>query len=928
GYVDQRNLITKIDTSLTNLDPNRDMLSLNLLEQRHYLKAIQLLDPIAELDGHERQRNSFVGDIQISMSWQPDSSQALFDIQEEMLQSIFGALEAVDLSGAWYSDYVNTDGVDQTRGYAGNQGRIQFLMETRGIYMGNEAYGSRTASHIVTAMEYLRLCAENAQQILQIVTAEREHIAKAGETYEDTDTITLSYGSVAVPELDMLTDHYSLQGGEVKTQKAKLYVVNKTRVAPTAYVIPANLPKIAVILELMELQEIDYYFLPANTAIPVQQYSGTVDADRVTTNVALTEEQYVVFPDGAYVLQMNQANGKNLAYLMEPDSPSNADLVQQGRIAVDSNGNFPIYRYIRDLKQDSIGVDYVQAQSAPQNIQVVDAGVAANDGMITGLDGEKLYEYKASGADSYTKLPAGTTQITGLTPDTYYLRYQADFYGVPGQAIVCTIGCNVTVYVSSAGSDTGAGTTEATALKTLEAAYTKLADILGDSGDASRGTIILLNDYTITSDARVDMPSHTFPVSILGKTATVKLIFKPTVISESTQQLAFHGPTTLDNLELRGESTSKLDYIYACGNPFTIGANLTTSARSSMPILVAGDYRAAAEDTDMTVLGGTWYGVYAGSFRAGHTGTAKLTINGAKIDNFIRGKYTGATTGNIEVILENTNFTKFNIGYNGDMSGTTKVTLRQGAVGTVFTNNGNSGNITGTVTVVMDGANREQVVFENTSATVTKDVLVFASGYATRETGFSEIHIITEDTVTLAEDMTVDYIAGGGTVELNGYHLAGEGAYGMDAAVTSVSLRPNVAGLYYSGNFRVSDALAGAAYGIVLSTEDETPVAQEQTTSLYTVGATSVLVKDIMKAGSSENKQNATTRVYARAYVKLADGTTIYSNTVKVTLRQLVVAVDAKWDALTDVQKQGLKALYETFATDMANWNIPNMKKA
>ena len=48
--------------------------------------------------------------------------------------------------------------------------------------------------------------------------------------------------------------------------------------------------------------------------------------------------------------------------------------------------------------------------------------------------------------------------------------------------------------------------------------------------------------------------------------------------------------------------------------------------------------------------------------------------------------------------------------------------------------------------------------------------------------------------------------------------------------------------------------------------------------------------------------------------------------TVTVTLKQLVMAVDAKWDNLTATQQEALKDMYETFASDMASWQIPNIK--
>jgi hypothetical protein len=243
----------------------------------------------------------------------------------------------------------------------------------------------------------------------------------------------------------------------------------------------------------------------------------------------------------------------------------------------------------------------------------------------------------------------------------------------------------------------------------------------------------------------------------------------------------------------------------------------------------------------------------------------------------------------------------------------------------VNTHNFSSGNVTGTVTVVADGVDLSKITFGNTSDTVTKDVLSFASGTATFVEGFDQIHIDTETVVTLGQDMQIDEISGGGVVELNGYKLTGEGNYAIAADVKSVSLRPGAAGLYFTGDFTVADELK-AIYGIALSTEDETPVAQDNTTSLYTVGYTSVLVKDIMKSGDAANAQNTGMKVYARAYVKLSDGTVIYGKTVSVTLKQLVTAIDAKWNSLTTVQQEALKAMYNTCKAEMASWQIPNIK--
>jgi hypothetical protein len=109
-------------------------------------------------------------------------------------------------------------------------------------------------------------------------------------------------------------------------------------------------------------------------------------------------------------------------------------------------------------------------------------------------------------------------------------------------------------------------------------------------------------------------------------------------------------------------------------------------------------------------------------------------------------------------------------------------------------------------------------------------------------------------------------------------------------------------------------------YGIALSVTDENPVAKDGTTSLYTVGENSVLVKDILKAGGAD------TVIYARAYVKLSDGTIIYGKTVSATFRQLVYAADRMWNSLSAAQQQTLKDLYAANAAVMSSWNIPNIK--
>lgn len=839
AYDSKRNLTVMLDSSYENRDPDRDLLDMNSKEMRQYMYVTDLFQPVVELDGHERQRSSSDGDIQLGIAWKPINSQALLDAQLDMMKNACADLKAIGLSGAWYSGEVNSNSARNNRGYATYQGRIQILMETRGIYLGNEAYAHRTACHVVSAMSFLEYAAENATTLAALVEAERQRIITEGAVYDEEDIVILSTGKSTHPEYAVTTERYHLVSGEVTLieQVPEMYdQILRSRVAPTAYVLPADLPKMDAILDQMDAQSITYTKLPANAAVAVQQYYGTTD------EAYLTEESVVVFPSGAYVFTMDQAKGEILALLMEPDVTDLAlyknNLTFQGKIPQDSNGYFSSYRYIHDLENGQI---------------------------------------------AYTVVPVRTV---------------------------------TTVYVSTSGSDSNAGTEDAP-VATIEKAYALLGGSL--SGTEVAGTIVLLDDYTITSSARVDMPSHDFPITIRGKSASVKLIFKPTTVGESYQQLAFHGPTTLDNLELRMESTSKLDYIFACGHPFAVSAGVTTSYISSPPSLSGGDYNTAVVNTELTILGGKWYALYAGSFKADTTGTAKITADGITVSASIRANYSGGITGDTVMDLKNLTVNNVYPAYSGNVSGDVTIILRENVTANVYTGNYGSGNVTGTVKVVLAGADPTKALIHNTplasntTGTVTKGVLVYASGDATPVAGFDEYHIDTDTTVSLVADLTAEKVTGSGTVELNGFALND-----ITASVRSVSLRASAAGLYFTGSFT---GVGEMTYGIALSTEDETPVAEDNTTSLYTVGYNSVLVQNILTAA-----ENAGMPIYARAYVKNAEGTVLYGETVTVTLQQLVYAADAKWDSLTATQQEVLLQMYRQYTAIMGTWRTPNIK--
>lgn len=149
--------------------------------------------------------------------------------------------------------------------------------------------------------------------------------------------------------------------------------------------------------------------------------------------------------------------------------------------------------------------------------------------------------------------------------------------------------------------------------------------------------------------------------------------------------------------------------------------------------------------------------------------------------------------------------------------------------------------------------------------------------------------------------------------------------------VSSVTLRPGAAGVYFSGNITWDQADPDiVACGIVLSAENPQPVADDSDSSCrYTVGSKSVLLSGIMKTENTTaaNKANAQKPIYGRAYLKLSDGTYLYSETVTTCLKDLVETIDGKyWDNLSATQKAALATMYNAYATVMDSWAIKNLK--
>lgn len=171
------------------------------------------------------------------------------------------------------------------------------------------------------------------------------------------------------------------------------------------------------------------------------------------------------------------------------------------------------------------------------------------------------------------------------------------------------------------------------------------------------------------------------------------------------------------------------------------------------------------------------------------------------------------------------------------------------------------------------------------------------------------------------------------TTDANGYTtytctVCGHKAI-IELAITAVTLRPESAGLYFNGSFRVDESLTVKRQGITLSLFNDQPVADgTDETCLWSTGDTSVLVDNILKPDNARavNNRNGAMPIYARAYVELADGSYLYSDGVVDTLQSVVESADKQLSSLTDVQKAAINTMYAAFRETMDTWQIPNLE--
>jgi len=156
--------------------------------------------------------------------------------------------------------------------------------------------------------------------------------------------------------------------------------------------------------------------------------------------------------------------------------------------------------------------------------------------------------------------------------------------------------------------------------------------------------------------------------------------------------------------------------------------------------------------------------------------------------------------------------------------------------------------------------------------------------------------------------------------------------------ITDAVLSPDRSGLglkaTFAGDAQVKSALATQnAFGMGVSLSPipdslENDVIRALGSEYYQIGSPfskRLVVYDILDPEATNNNARAAMEIYGKAFIRLADGTVLFSEQAHKNLRQIVEYVNGHWDAFTDAQKDAVDAMIQAHEMYTSGWNVANI---
>lgn len=760
------------------VDMNRDHLYVQSEEIAMVHHAYNLFMPEVTIDGHEfntypKNTSGYLDDVQLGAAGSFNSSAEVNAMAQDVLHQAFADLESVGMRPWHYPATVNNA---IGRAYYGLYGSLSFLIETHGIHAGVDFFERRMMCQYVSAESFIDYVVENHDKVVAAVAAGREELVKKGATYEQDDQLALQHAINQSTQTGYQLTRPNWNLSQVSSpnpqRKGTYYIYNEvlsSRTRPTAYVIPKGEAWAEKAVEILTKNGVSHYELEPGSAVLLQQYQGSQN------RAVLSEEAVAEFPNGAYVFPMAQVGANVLAMTMEPDvldsNGYNGTLAQSGVLKA-QNGVLPLYRYVRDLTPQGT-VELVELPAAPTGFTVVQPAAEAQPGAITGLDKSRTYEICGQDDAAFRALPAGSDRVENLSMGVYYLRFAAQGNALASATarieILDGFITEYRIFVGGSGAaDGNNGRMENAPVATLPEAYRKLNNLMKFAPEGTVGKIVFLG--TVTQNGELELPEHSYPVVLEGKTASFGLA--------SNHNITFGGETTLRNMTVT-LTKSALFYFSAGGHKMVIEETVTTKPSGSYYYnLSGGRYTGSVKGgADLTVRGGTWRNVYAAGHQNSMSGVSRLTMTGGTVNKLVQSSYSSAIMGDVIMDLSGVKIDGDiycgNVG-SRDINGNVTLILGEGTTaGNVYAGSRDDGDVLGTVEIILAGGsvkgvnagaakaeNRVEAVY----ITAASDQLPAVSGNAEYGVDLSRGNAVALENIP----NKVTLVRGGGTLKLSG----------------------------------------------------------------------------------------------------------------------------------------------------------------
>ena len=346
----------------TGEDMNRDYLRVHNQEVGIIISAFNLFQPEVAIDGHEKRSNALTTTEALCTDMELQVGAGALNHPAEMTAlAMKMALCALDngrklgLRGHFYDKLASAAGGSAGSSYFGTRNSLSFLIETPGqIFLGMSFMERRVISQYIPASSIIRYTAQHSREILDTVHSSRKMIAETGAVYDPNRLFVLEHDKEETGA--WITPMIHVPTGQVtdpccSTPYKEHTIALATRIRPTAYLLPQNLPNQEEILRVAGIHGIGHYTLPAGSKVSVRQYLRQDD------EIQLGAEEVFCFTEGALVFP-HTVNSAVLNVIMEPDfnkvSGRKMTLLSMGLIEADESGCLPIFRYCHDLDNGKV----------------------------------------------------------------------------------------------------------------------------------------------------------------------------------------------------------------------------------------------------------------------------------------------------------------------------------------------------------------------------------------------------------------------------------------------------------------------------------------------------------------------------------------------------------------------------------------------